>query len=314
MAILISEELDAPALQRLAERHSVLRDGTLWADPARLKAAIAKARVIVVRNQTRVTAEILEAAPGLIAVARAGVGLDNIDLETARRRNIAVLSPVEANAVSVAELTLALMLALARKIPRADRSTKSGGWDRKGCTGTELAGKTIALCGFGRIGRRVAGLCRAFGIHVLVFDPFLKPSGSGIEAGVEWCGAIEEALGRADFVSVHCPLTPDTKGMFNARTFAAMKRGAAFINTSRGGLVDESALLVSLHSAQVGAAALDVREAEPPRTGDLETMDNVILTPHIGAFTHEAQNRTMEMLAADIDLMLRGETPLCRVA
>jgi D-3-phosphoglycerate dehydrogenase / 2-oxoglutarate reductase len=314
MAILISEELDAPALQRLAERHSVLRDGTLWADPARLKAAIAKARVIVVRNQTRVTAEILEAAPGLIAVARAGVGLDNIDLETARRRNIAVLSPVEANAVSVAELTLALMLALARKIPRADRSTKSGGWDRKGCTGTELAGKTIALCGFGRIGRRVAGLCRAFGIHVLVFDPFLKPSGSGIEAGVEWCGAIEEALGRADFVSVHCPLTPDTKGMFNARTFAAMKRGAAFINTSRGGLVDESALLASLHSAQVGAAALDVREAEPPRTGDLETMDNVILTPHIGAFTHEAQNRTMEMLAADIDLMLRGETPLCRVA
>jgi D-3-phosphoglycerate dehydrogenase len=312
MDILISEELDSPAIQRLSVKYKVVRQGGLWQNPAELKRAIAGARAILVRNQTQLTAEILAAAPQLLAIGRIGVGLDNIDLPFASKCGVVVIVPLDANAASVAELTLAFALALARKIPHADRSTKAGGWDRKGCTGIELDGKTFAICGFGRIGRKVAALARAFGMKPLVFDPFVKSDSPSLtETGASWVATLEEALAAADFITTHSPLTPETRHMFNARTFALMKPGAFFINTSRGGVVDETALLGALRSGQLGGAALDVREKEPPagKTG-LEQTDNVILAPHIGAFTTESQTRTFEAVAGDIDRVLSGQPAL----
>ena len=309
MDILITEDLEAPAIQKVAQKYSVAREAALWRNPIALREKIREARAIMVRNQTQVTAELLTAAPKLIAVGRVGVGLDNIDIREATRLGIVVVAPLNANAVSVADLALGLLLALARRIPFADRSTKAGGWDRKGCSGIELEGKTLAICGLGRIGRLVGLRARAFGMKLVVFDPFVKADSAALaEVSATLCDKLEKALGQADFVTVHSPLTSETKHMFNARTFAAMKRGAFFINTSRGGVMDETALLAALQSGQLAGAALDVRETEPPaRRTAFETLDQVILTPHIGSFTTEAQRRTFEAVCDDLDRLLRGE-------
>lgn len=313
MDILITEPFsDAPALDRLAEKYAVERDGALWQDPPRLCERLREARAIIVRNQTRLTAELLAAAPNLQVIGRNGVGLDNIDMEAAGRTGIVVISPLEANAVTVAELTMGLLLAVARKIPLADHSTRAGGWERLRFMGVELAGKTIVICGFGRIGRRVAKMARGFDMRVVAFDPYLRSDSPALsEAGAALCADLAEALARADFVTVHLPLTPQTRHMFNERAFASAKRGAFFINTSRGGVVDEGALLSALQSGHLGGAALDVREVEPPamRLG-FEDLENVVLTPHIAAFTHEAQTRTIEAVAADVDRVLQGQPAL----
>lgn len=312
MDILITEDLDAPAIRRLAEQYEVVRDDSLWKDAAKLRTAIRDARTIMIRNQTNLTAALLDAAPNLIGIGRVGVGLDNVDVQAASKLGVVVIAPLDANATSVAEFTIALLLALARKIPSADRSTKAGGWDRKGCTGLEVDGKTLTICGFGRIGRKVGALAHAFGMQVLVYDPFVEiemPDSPVI--GATFCQRLEDALAEADFVTTHAPLTPETRHMFDTRTFAMMKRGAFFINTSRGGMVDEAALLQALQSGHLGGAALDVRETEPPRRElGFATMENVILTPHIASFTAEAQARTFEAVAADIDRLLRGEVAI----
>jgi D-3-phosphoglycerate dehydrogenase len=310
MDILISEDLQAPAIDRLAEKYKIQRDASLWKDAARLKTALAEARTIMVRNQTQLTAEMLKSAGKLVGIGRVGVGLDNIDLTTASNLGIVVVAPLNANATSVAELTFALMLGLARKIPLGDRSTKGGGWDRRGCTGIELDGKTLAICGLGRIGRMVAARARVFGMKVMVYDPFLKADAPVLrEFQATLCGKLEDTLASADFATVHLPYTAETKHLFNAKIFAAMKRGSFFINTSRGGIMDETALLAALQNGQLGGAGLDVREVEPPKgKGELEAMDNVILTPHVGAFTVEAQTRTFEAVASDMDLLLSGKS------
>ena len=309
MDILITEDLSAPALTRLGERFAISRQPALWKDTAALEMAIQPARALVIRNQTQVTAELLAGAPRLLAIGRVGVGLDNIDVAAATKLGIVVIAPLDANAVSVAELTFGLVLALARKLCPADRSTKAGAWDRKTFTGTEIQGKTIGLCGLGRIGRLVALRAKAFGMTVLAFDPFVRPDSPALkETGATLCAQLEEMLSMADFVTVHSPLTRETRHLFNARTLAAMKRGACFINTSRGPIVDEAALVSALRNGQLGGAALDVREAEPPldQTG-FEGLDNVLLTPHIGAFTVEAQTRTFEAVASDLERVLSGE-------
>jgi D-3-phosphoglycerate dehydrogenase len=309
MDILITEDLQSPAIDQLERKFKVVREPQLWKDAARLKTVIRDARTVMVRNQTQLTAEILGAATQLIGIGRVGVGLDNIDVPTATKQGTVVIAPLNANAVSVAELAIGLILALARKIPRGDGSTKAGEWDRRGCTGIELDGKTLGLCGFGRIGRLVAARARVFGMKLLVFDPFVKPDSPGFtETGATLCGKLEDFLAAADFVTIHSPLTPETKHLFNARTLAVMKRGAYLVNTSRGGVMDEAALLDALRSGQLAGAALDVREIEPPKTrGELEAMANVILTPHIGAFTVESQTRTFEAVAGDIERLLKGE-------
>jgi D-3-phosphoglycerate dehydrogenase len=314
--VLITEELSSPAIDRLAKRFSVVTDALLWKDPARLKERILDARALMIRNQTRVTSELLASARSLKAIGRVGVGLDNIDLQAAKRRGVVVIAPLSANAVSVAELTMALILALARKLPASDRSTRSGEWDRKTFTGIEVDGKTLAICGLGRIGRMVALRGKAFGLKLVVYDPFVKhgsPALDGLDAML--VEKLEQALATADFVTVHSPLTPETKHLFNERAFGAMKRGSFFVNTSRGGVMDEKALLRALKSSHLAGAALDVREIEPPEAHiGFESLDNVILTPHVGAFTHEAQARTFEAVCDDLDQVLRGEAPRNLVA
>jgi D-3-phosphoglycerate dehydrogenase len=309
MDVLISEDLSAPAIQRLAQKYSIISQSDLWKNPAQLKEKIGEARGLMVRNQTQVSAELLASARKLIAVARVGVGLDNIDVQAATNNGVVVLAPLNANATSVAELTLGLMLALARKVPFADRSTKAGGWDRKGCTGLELDRKTLAICGLGRIGRLVGARAKAFGMKLVVFDPFIKiESPALLELNAHLCQTLEEAVSVADFVTVHSPLTAETRHMFNERSFAAMKKGSFFINTSRGGVMDETALLSGLRKGHLAGAALDVRETEPPTSRtEFEKMDNVILTPHVGAFTVEAQTRTFEAVCDDLDRLFRGE-------
>ncbi len=309
MDILITEDLQSPAIDMLERKFNVVREPQLWKDAGRLKTVIREARTVMVRNQTQLTAEVLGAAEKLIGIGRVGVGLDNIDVATATKSGIVVIAPLNANAVSVAELAMGLILALARKIPPGDRSTKAGEWDRKGCTGMELDGKTLGLCGFGRIGRLVAARARAFGMRLMVFDPFVKADSPDFaETGATLCPTLEELLGASDFVTVHSPLTPETKHLFNSQTLAAMKRGAYLVNTSRGGVVDETALVEALKNGQLAGVALDVREIEPPKTrGELESMPNVILTPHIGAFTGESQARTFEAVAGDVERLLLGE-------
>lgn len=203
---------------------------------------------------------------------------------------------------------MGLLLSLARKIPDADRSTKAGGWDRKGCMGVELDGKTICICGFGRIGSRVAIRARAFGMKVVVYDPFVPKDSPTLSASRATVSVrLLDAMSGADFVTTHTPLTEATRGMFNQKAFAAMEPGAYFINTSRGGVVNEADLLNALQSGHLAGAALDVREMEPPKsTCGFEDLNNVILLPHIGAATIEAQTRTFETVAADFDRLLRG--------
>lgn len=309
MDILITEVLESPAIDQLARKHAVVRDVELWREPQRLLAALAQTRIVLVRNQTKLTGTLLAAATELVGIGRVGVGLDNIDLAAASKLGVVVVAPLDANATSVGELTVGLMLALARRIPQADRSTKAGAWDRKGCTGVELAGKTLALCGLGRIGRRVAAAARALGMRCVAYDPFLKPESPQVaETGAELYADLNQALAAADFVSAHLPVTAETRGLFNAGRFAAMRSSAYFINTSRGGVVDETALVQALQNGGLAGAALDVREVEPPTTrSGLEALENVILTPHIGAFTHEAQTRTFEAVCSDVDRLLSGQ-------
>jgi len=308
MDILITEDLQSIHVDTLGERFSVERAPGLWKDATALLERIHDVRAVMVRNQTRITAEVIAAATKLAVIGRVGVGLDNIDVKAATQRGIPVIAPLAANAVSVAELTMGLILALARRIPLGDRSTKSGGWDRRGCTGTEISGKTLTLVGFGRIGRLVATRARVFQMDVVAFDPYLPADAPRLEdSGIRLVTSLEEALGTADFVSVHLPLGPDTKHLFDSRRFAAMKRGAFFINTSRGGVMDEEALEAALESGQLGGAGLDVREVEPPREpGPLAQRDNVILMPHVGAFTVEAQDRTFKAVCEDVACILEG--------
>jgi D-3-phosphoglycerate dehydrogenase / 2-oxoglutarate reductase len=301
--VLITEDLDAPSVRRLAERFKVERQVALW-NEASLPEKIAGARAVMIRNQTKMTRAIIESASNLLAIGRVGVGLDNIDVAAATQAGVVVIAPLDANAVSVAELTTGLLVALARKIPMADRSTKAGGWDRKRCTGTELAGKTLALIGFGRIGKLVAARAYAFGMRVVVFDPFVKEDA----AGVLVMSDLHAALAKADFVSVHAPLTAQTRGLIDAKAIASMKDGAFLLNTARGGIVDEAALADALTSGKISGAALDVREVEPPVGENVfAAMENVILTPHIASFTVEAQTRTFEAVCADLESILNGE-------
>lgn len=309
MDILITEDLQSPHIEAMAQRLSVVRDPALWRDAAKLTAALAGVRAVMVRNQTQLTAEVLAAAPQLRVIGRVGVGLDNIDVKAATERGVTVIAPLEANAISVAELAMGLILALARRIASGDRSTRAGGWDRRGCTGVEISGKTLTLLGYGRIGRLVAARARAFHMHVVAYDPFLPADAAmPADSGFQFVTTLEDALVAGDFVSVHLPLNKQTRHLMNAERFAAMKRGAYFINTSRGGVMDEVALLAALESGHLAGAGLDVREIEPPQEpGPLERRDDVILMPHIGAFTVEAQDRTFAAVCSDVARVLAGK-------
>lgn len=304
--ILVSENVAGPEMDDLKSRFDVVFDPELWKDPDKLRRMIPDFRALVVRNQTKVDAKLIEAGKNLIVIGRAGVGLDNVDADAASRAGIVVTFAPMQNSISVAELTIGLMLGLARMIPAADRSTKDGGWDRKRFTGVELFGKTLGIVGLGRIGFLVAMRARALGMDVIVHDTQINPDSFTLSEIRAKLVGFDELLEKSDVISIHIPETPETLGLFNAKAFSKMKRSAFFINTSRGKVVDEIALIAALKDRQIAGAALDVRSTEPPKPDALCELENVILMPHVAAFTNEGQARVLQCVCHDVDSILSG--------
>ena len=258
-AILITEDIAGQGMETLKEKFHVVFEPDLWREPERLQASLPEFRAVIVRNQTRLTSSIIRAAPQLQVIGRAGAGLDNIDLEAAASAGIVVVYTPEQNSISVAELTLGMMISLARKIVPANRSTKSGQWKRREFTGVELYGKTLGLVGLGRIGYRVGKRAKAFGMKILAHDIYANPDAVLVSELSAQMVDMDELLRRSDYVSCHVTLTVETKGLFDYGKFRKMKPSAFFINTSRGEVVDEEALIKALEEKHMAGAGLDVR-------------------------------------------------------
>lgn len=312
MRVVISELIWEPALEPLrAAGAEPVYAADLWRRPDDLRAALADTEALIVRNQTRVDAALLDAAPRLKVVGRLGVGLDNIDLAAARGRGVSVVFARSSNAVAVAEYVFAAMLEAARRLAAATADTRTGGWDRQGFTGYELYGKILGIVGLGDIGGRLARRAQAFGMRIVASDPQVTTSSMLVaEYGVALL-PLERLLAEADFVSLHIPLVPATAGLINGERLALMKPRAWLINTARGGVIDETALADALRAGRPAGAALDVRASEPPGAGDpLAALPNVILSPHIAGITAESHERTATMVVDDVLRVLRGLTPL----
>ena len=263
-----------------------------------LRSALADADALIVRSATRVTAELLASAPRLRVVGRAGAGVDNIDVDACTRRGILVMNTPGSNAVSVAEHTFALMLSLARQVPRLAAASHAGRWEKSGATGSELRGKTLGLVGLGRVGFAVARRAHAFEMRVLAFDPYVSPDVAR-EEDVEMV-PLEDLLARADCISLHASLGPGTEKIISAANLAKMKRGAWVINTARGEMIDEAALADALRSGQIAGAALDVFSIEPPKDSPLTGLPSVVATPHIAGSTVEAQEEVGALIAEQV--------------
>lgn len=268
---------------------------------------LADADAILVRSRTRVTREVIEKAGKLKVIGRAGVGVDNIDLEAATQRGILVVNAPEASTITVAEHTMGLILALARRIPFADASLKSGRWEKKKFLGCELRGKTLGIIGLGRIGTQVALKAKAFGMRIIAYDPYISED-YGRELGIQVTG-FEEVIREADFITLHVPLTEKTRGIIGEREIEKMKQGVYIINCARGGVVREDALLKGLRSGKVAGAALDVFEVEPPIGRPVLEAENVVVTPHLGASTEEAQRYASTIVCEEVVKALRNEAP-----
>ena len=273
---------------------------------AELLPLVGEVAAMVVRSETKVTKRVIEAAPELRVVGRAGVGVDNVDVETATQRGIVVMNTPGGNTISTAELTFSMLMALARKIPQAHGSMKAGEWNRKEFQGVELYNKTLGVLGMGRIGSEVARRAIAFGMRVLAYDPYLSLSRAK-ELQVELV-ELDEIYARADFITIHMPMSDETRGMINAAAFAKMKKGVRVLNCARGGIIHEQDLYDAIKSGRVAGAALDVYETEPlPKEFPLRDLPQVIMTPHLGASTEEAQeNVGIEVAEAITDYLVHG--------
>jgi D-3-phosphoglycerate dehydrogenase len=301
--ILVSDPLGAAGVAILRQGAEVdVRPGL---SPEELLGILPEYDALIVRSETKVTAAVLAAGSKLRVVTRAGVGTDNIDVPAATERGIVVLNTPGANTIAAAEHTLAVTLALLRQVPRAEASLRAGKWERRQFVGSELYRKTLGLLGFGRIGREVASRAQAFGMEVLVYDPFV--SHAAAEAAGATALPLEAVIERADILSLHLPLSAETTGIVGARELARMKRGAVLVNCARGGLVDEAALAESLASGHLGGAALDVFAQEPPIGSPLLALPNVVVTPHLAASTDEAQEGVAIQAAETTLAVLRGE-------
>jgi D-3-phosphoglycerate dehydrogenase len=287
---------------KISERGFALLRETGWevVSPATgsFAAEIANADGLIVRSATKVTPELIEAAPKLRVVGRAGVGVDNIDVEAATHHGILVMNTPGGNAVSVAEHTFALMLAMARSVPQSNAAIHAGRWEKSGASGTELRGKTLGLVGLGRVGTEVARRARALEMTILAHDPYVTPAAAR-ELEVELV-TLDELLKRSDVISLHTSLSPATEKMFNAAAFAKMKRGARLINCARGELIDEAALADALKSGQLSGAAVDTFAQEPPKNSPLIGLANLIATPHIAGSTAEAQEEVGTAVAQQV--------------
>lgn len=273
--------------------------------PEELVAAVANYEALVVRSETRVNRAVIEAGKNLQVIARAGIGVDNIDLEAATGAGIAVVNAPTGNTVAAAEHTLALMLALARNVPGAHQSLKAGEWRRSAFMGVEVRDKTLGICGLGRVGTEVARRAQSFGMRLVGFDPFVAPEYAR-RIGVELL-PLDELLAESDFVTLHTPLTDGTRGMLGMRQMEVIKPGCRVINVARGELVDEAALLAGLESGRLGGVAMDVFSKEPPDPSTLIDHPKVIVTPHLGASTREAQREVAIEAAEQVLTVLKGE-------
>lgn len=308
--ILITEFMDSAAVDRLKAAHETLYDPSLVERPEAIPPLLADARAVIVRNRTQVTDALLAKAPILRIVGRLGVGLDNIDVPACQARGIAVAPATGANNVSVAEYVIAMTLHLLRGAYTANGAMLAGDWPRTALIGREAAGKTMGLVGFGAIAREVAARATALGMAVAIFDPFVEPDDPALRE-VRRCADLTELLALADVVSLHVPLTDDTRNLIDARALDALRPGAVLINAARGGVVDEAALADALRGGHMGGAALDVFETEPMTAEAAAIFDecpNLVLTPHIAGLTVESNDRVGHMIADAVLDALRETT------
>jgi D-3-phosphoglycerate dehydrogenase len=301
--ILIAEPLAEAGVELLRAHHEV--DARASTTREELLAAVAGVDALVVRSATRVDAEVLEAGRNLKVVGRAGIGLDNVDLAAATRLGVMVVNAPQSNVISAAEHTVALILAQARNIPQAHVALREGRWERGRFQGAELYGKTLGIIGLGRVGALVAQRLNAFGMRLLAFDPYVSRDRAA-QMGVE-LASLADVLARADVVTVHLPKTPDTTGLIGETELAAMKPGARLVNTARGGIVDEAALAKAVGDGQLAGAALDVFAEEPTTQSPLFGLEGVVVTPHLGASTTEAQDKAGIAIAEQLLLALAGQ-------
>jgi D-3-phosphoglycerate dehydrogenase / 2-oxoglutarate reductase len=301
--VLIADKLAESTVEALGDQVEVRWvDGP---DREKLLAAVPEADALLVRSATTVDAEVLDAAPKLKIVARAGVGLDNVDVKTATERGVLVVNAPTSNIHSAAEHALALLLSAARQIPAADASLREHAWKRSSFSGTEIFGKTVGVVGLGRIGQLVAQRLAAFEARIVAYDPYVSAARAA-QLGIELL-SLDDLLGRADFISVHLPKTPETAGLIGKEALAKTKPGVIIVNAARGGLIDEAALAEAITSGHVRAAGLDVYSKEPCTDSPLFELSEVVVTPHLGASTEEAQDRAGTDVAASVKLALAGE-------
>ena len=305
MKVLIADAINEKGIENLKEVADVVVDTSIT--PEELADTIHEYNGIVVRSRTKLTADIIEKADNMQIIARAGVGVDNIDLNAATEKGIMVVNSPESTSVTVAEHTMGLILSMARKISIADKSVKEGKWEKKQFMGVELRNKTLGVIGMGRIGSQVVNRCKAFGMDAMAYDPYL-PEEVANQMGVELTD-LDTVLENADFITIHVPLTPETKHSISTEQFELMKDTAYIVNCARGGIIDEDALYDALSNDKIAGAALDVYEDEPPKDSKLFELDNIVLTPHIAASTKEAQRDAAIIVADEIIELFKGGTP-----
>lgn len=308
MKIVICDPISAKGIahfQNQSEFDVVVLDKRLSEDE--LLPVAADAVAMVVRSETKITRRVIESAPNLRVVGRAGVGVDNVDVDAATAHGVVVMNTPSGNTISTAELTFSMLMALARRIPQAHASMSAGEWNRKAFKGTEICNKTLGILGMGRIGTEVAKRALAFGMKVVAYDPYLAHARAKA-LNVELFEKLEDLYPHCDFITVHMPLTDETKNMINDEAFAKMKQGVRILNCARGGIVDENALVRAIESGHCAGAALDVYESEPlPGDHKLRSLDQVVMTPHLGASTHEAQDNVgIEVAELISDYLLHG--------
>jgi D-3-phosphoglycerate dehydrogenase len=303
--VLVADDM-SPAAVEIMTKAGLSVDVNTGLAPAQLAEIIPAYHGLAVRSATKVTADILASASNLKIVGRAGVGVDNIDVKAATSRSVQVINTPSGNAIAAGELAIGFIFALARKIPAATASMKKGEWEKKKFSGVEVTGKTLGLLGFGNIGRQVAERAVGLKMKVIAHDPILPPDAAP-PAGVTFA-TFDEVVTRSDFVTLHLPLTAETKNLFGAATLARMKKGAYLINCARGGVVDETALYEAIKSGHLGGAGLDVFEKEPSGMLPLFELDNVVASPHIGASTKEAQGKVaVELAEVFVDFFKTGK-------
>ncbi|MGH9055354.1 MAG: phosphoglycerate dehydrogenase [Acidimicrobiales bacterium] len=302
--VLVTEEIAEAGLAKLRDAgHQV--DIAAGLGPGQLLEEVPGAAALIIRSATQVTADVLEAGADLVVVGRAGIGLDNVDVAAATRRGVMVVNAPQSNVLSAAEHTMALLLAQARNVPQAHAALVAGRWERSRWEGVELHGKTLGVVGLGRVGALVAQRAAAFGMRLVAYDPYVSAERAK-QMGADLV-SLDDLMTQADFVSIHLPKTPETAGLIGTDVLARAKRGLRLVNTARGGIVDEKALAQAVQDGVVAGAALDVFESEPATGSPLFELDQVVVTPHLGASTREAQDKAGVTIAEQVRLALAGE-------